>query len=230
MAKRKKLQMGRLMRIILLGPPGAGKGTQARYLIDKYKIVQISTGDMLRAAVNAGTSLGRKVKSIMQSGQLVPDDIIIDLVKDRIAQPDCANGFLLDGFPRTLAQAEALRNENIQIDFVVEMVIDDEEIIERMSGRLVHAESGRVYHRIHNPPREEGKDDETGEPLIQRVDDAEETVRKRLAIYHEQTRPLIKYYKTWAQSADANAPCFERVDVVGLVEEVHERLISALDS
>ncbi|MBA1148072.1 adenylate kinase [Ectothiorhodospiraceae bacterium WFHF3C12] len=216
------------MRIILLGPPGAGKGTQAAYLCETYGIPQISTGDMLRAAVKAGTPLGLEAKKVMDSGGLVSDDIILGLVKERIAEPDCANGFLFDGFPRTIAQADALKAEGITIDHVVEIKVDDEEIVKRMSGRRVHPASGRVYHVEYNPPREPGKDDETGEDLVQRDDDREETVRKRLQVYHEQTRPLVDYYSSWARSGDADAPNYVSIEGTGGVEEVQARIRSAL--
>ena len=183
------------MQIILLGAPGAGKGTQAKFISDHLNIPQISTGDMLRASVSKGTELGLKAKVLMEKGELVPDDLILDLVKDRISEKDCANGFLFDGFPRTLDQANALKEKGIKIDCVIEIMVDDDEIIQRMSGRRVHSASGRTYHIKYNPPLEENVDDETGEPLIQRPDDNEETVRKRLAIYHEQTSPLVDFYK-----------------------------------
>jgi len=189
-----------IMRVILLGGPGAGKGTQANYIKEKYNIPQISTGDMLRAAVKAGTPLGVAAKKVMDAGGLVSDAIILGLVEERIKEPDCANGFLFDGFPRTLAQADALKAKAIPLDCVVEIDVDDEEIIKRMSGRRVHLASGRTYHMIFNPPKKVGEDDVTGEPLIQRDDDTEETVRQRLKVYHEQTEPLIKYYSTWANS------------------------------
>jgi len=216
------------MRLILLGGPGAGKGTQANYIKERYDIPQISTGDMLRAAVKAGTALGVEAKKIMDAGGLVSDDIILGLVKERIAQPDCANGFLLDGFPRTLRQAEALKEEGVQIDYVVEIDVDDEEIIKRMSGRRVHPASGRTYHVVFNPPKEEGKDDVTGEPLIQRDDDQEETVRKRLSVYHEQTEPLVGYYSEWAASGDAQAPQYVKVPGIGQVEEIRDAIFAAL--
>ncbi len=217
------------MRLILLGGPGAGKGTQANYIKEKYDIPQISTGDMLRAAVKAGTELGLKAKAIMDEGGLVSDDIILGLVKDRIQQPDCANGFLFDGFPRTIPQAEAMKEEGVDIDFVVEIAVDDEEIIKRMSGRRVHLASGRTYHVIYNPPKEEGKDDVTGEPLIQRDDDQEETVRKRLAVYHEQTEPLVAYYTRWADSGEPGAPKYVRVDGIGGVEDIRDRIFAGLE-
>src|SRR5512144_3040541 len=191
------------MRLILLGPPGAGKGTQAQYICDAYGIPQISTGDMLRAAVKAGTPLGRQVKKVMDSGALVSDDIIIGLVKERIAQPDCANGFLFDGFPRTIPQADALTAAGIKLDVVLEIDVPDEAIIERMSGRRTHPASGRTYHIKFNPPKVPDRDDVTGEPLIQRDDDKEETVRNRLAVYQRQTRPLVAYYSAWASQGDA---------------------------
>jgi adenylate kinase len=217
------------MRLILLGGPGAGKGTQANYIKEKYNIPQISTGDMLRAAVKAGTELGMKAKEIMDQGGLVSDDIILGLVKDRIQQPDCANGFLFDGFPRTIPQAEAMKDEGVEIDYVVEIAVDDEEIIKRMSGRRVHLASGRTYHVLYNPPKEEGKDDVTGEPLIQRDDDQEETVRKRLAVYHEQTEPLVSYYTQWAASGEPRAPKYVRIDGVGGVEAIRDSIFAALD-
>ena len=194
------------MRVILLGGPGAGKGTQANYIKGHYSIPQISTGDMLRAAVREGTPLGIEAKKVMDAGGLVSDDIILGLVKERIAQDDCAGGFLFDGFPRTIAQAEALKTQGVAIDAVVEIDVDDEEIIKRMSGRRVHLASGRTYHIVFNPPSVEGKDDVTGEDLIQRDDDQEETVRKRLAVYHEQTAPLIEYYSAWADQGGEGAP------------------------
>lgn len=213
------------MRVILLGPPGAGKGTQAQYICQRFDIPQISTGDMLRTAVREGTELGLQVKEVMASGGLVSDSTIIALVKERIAQPDCVNGFLFDGFPRTIPQAEALREAGVGIDHVVEIVVDDEQIVSRMSGRRVHEGSGRVYHVEHNPPQREGLDDVTGEALIQRDDDREETVRKRLAVYHEQTRPLVDYYSSLEGEA---APAYHRVDGIGSVEEVRDRIVAAL--
>lgn len=213
------------MRIILLGPPGAGKGTQAKFLTETYAIPQISTGDMLRAAVKAGTELGLQVKDVMASGGLVSDDLIIALIQERIQQPDCANGFLFDGFPRTIPQADALRDNGIFIDSVVEIVVADEEIISRLSGRRVHESSGRVYHIQHNPPQQEGIDDVTGEPLIQREDDKEETVRHRLSVYHSQTKPLVDYYKN--QSGDGAAK-FVSVDGLGALGDVQSRLKAAL--
>ncbi len=216
------------MRIILLGGPGAGKGTQANFIKDKYGIPQISTGDMLRAAVKEGTPLGLEAKKIMDAGGLVSDDTILGLVKERIANDDCANGFLFDGFPRTLAQAEALKQQGVDIDAVVEIDVDDEEIIKRMSGRRVHPASGRSYHTVFNPPKEEGKDDQTGEPLVQRDDDREETVRQRLKVYHDQTAPLIEYYSRWAEQAGEGAPRYIRIPGVGKVEEIRDAIFTAL--
>jgi adenylate kinase len=218
------------MRIILLGGPGAGKGTQAGFLVERYGIPQVSTGDMLRAAVAAGSELGTKAKSIMDSGQLVPDELIIDLVKDRIAQDDCANGFLFDGFPRTIPQADALKVAGVFLDAVVEIAVEDEEIVRRMGGRRVHPGSGRTYHVMFNPPREEGKDDVTGEALIQRDDDQEDTVRKRLAVYHEQTAPLIEYFNAWRDSGESAAPAYVRVEGVGAVDEIKTRIFKSLDA
>lgn len=216
------------MRLILLGGPGAGKGTQAKYITEKYNIPQISTGDMLRAAVKAGTPLGIEAKKIMDAGGLVSDDIIIGLVKDRITQPDCANGFLFDGFPRTIPQADAMKAAGVKLDFVVEIAVDDEEIIKRMSGRRVHVASGRTYHVMFNPPKVEGKDDETGEDLIQRDDDKEETVRKRLEVYHDQTEPLINYYSNWANNGDADAPKYVKVEGIGTVDQIRDKTFAAL--
>lgn len=215
------------MRLILLGGPGAGKGTQAAYIKEKFGIPQISTGDMLRAAVKAGTPLGLQAKQIMDSGGLVSDDIIIGLVKDRIAEPDCAKGFLFDGFPRTIPQADAMKDAGVKLDYVIEIAVDDDEIIKRMSGRRVHVGSGRTYHVVFNPPKVEGKDDETGEPLIQRDDDKEETVKKRLDVYHAQTEPLVKYYSDWA-AKDPAAPKYVRIPGVGKVEEIRDRIFAAL--
>lgn len=214
------------MRVILLGPPGAGKGTQAQFLCDAFDIPQISTGDMLRAAVSAGTELGQKVKAVMDSGALVSDDIIIELVKDRARQDDTRNGFLFDGFPRTIVQAEALDEAGVGIDAVVEIRVPEEEIVRRMSGRRVHPQSGRVYHVDFNPPKTPGKDDETGEPLIQRDDDQEDTVRERLAVYARQTFPLVDYYR--GRSADSSLQ-FVHVDGTGSVEEVHKAIIEQLE-
>jgi adenylate kinase len=218
------------MRIILLGAPGAGKGTQAQYITEKYGIPQISTGDMLRAAVKAGTPLGVKAKAVMDAGQLVSDDIIIGLVKERIAEADCAKGFLFDGFPRTIPQADALKEAGVQIDAVVEIDVADEEIIKRMSGRRVHPGSGRTYHVVFNPPKVEGKDDVTGEDLVQRADDVEETVRDRLKVYHDQTAPLISYYKGWADEDAATAPAYVYVPGIGSVEDIRNKVFEGLDA
>lgn len=216
------------MRVILLGAPGAGKGTQAQYICKAFQIPQISTGDMLRAAVNAESPLGLAAKQVMDAGRLVSDDIIIGLVKERLEQSDCANGCLFDGFPRTIPQAEALRDSGVQIDHVVEMDVDDEAIIERMAGRRVHLASGRTYHVIYNPPKRDGVDDVTGEPLIQRDDDREEVVRDRLSVYHEQTEPLIHFYGSWAKSDAAEAPTLTRISGIGTVEEIRDQIIRAL--
>lgn len=216
------------MRVILLGGPGAGKGTQAAFIKEKYNIPQISTGDMLRAAVKAGTPLGLEAKKVMDAGGLVSDDIILGLVKERIQEADCANGFLFDGFPRTLPQADALKTQGVDIDAVVEIAVDDNEIIRRMSGRRVHLNSGRTYHVVFNPPKVEGKDDETGEDLIQRDDDKEETVRKRLEVYHAQTAPLIQYYSDWAATGDAKAPRYVRVEGIGSVDAIRDKIFAAL--
>jgi adenylate kinase len=214
------------MRLILLGAPGAGKGTQAQYITEKYGIPQISTGDMLRAAVKAKTALGMQAKEVMDAGGLVSDDIIIGLVKERITEADCANGFLFDGFPRTIPQAQAMVEAGVNIDHVVEIAVDDEEIVSRLSGRRVHPGSGRVYHVIHNPPKKEGVDDETGEPLVQRDDDQEDTVRKRLEVYHSQTSPLIDFYENMDGS---DAPAYHRVEGIGSVEEIRDRVFAELD-
>ncbi len=216
------------MRLILLGAPGAGKGTQAQFISEKFNIPQISTGDMLRAAVKASTPLGLEAKRIMDEGGLVSDDIIIGLVKDRIAEDDCVNGFLFDGFPRTIPQADALKSKGINIDYVVEIDVADAEIIKRMSGRRVHPGSGRTYHVIYNPPKEEARDDVTGEPLVQREDDQEETVRKRLEVYHAQTKPLIEYYSSWAAEGDDNAAKYVKVAGVGSVEDIREQVFAML--
>lgn len=216
------------MRLILLGGPGAGKGTQAGFIKEKYGIPQISTGDMLRAHVKNGTALGVAAKKIMDSGALVSDDIIIGMVKERITETDCQNGFLFDGFPRTIPQADAMKAAGIKLDFVVEIAVDDSEIIERMSGRRVHLPSGRTYHIKFNPPKVAGKDDETGEDLIQREDDKEETVKKRLDVYHLQTEPLIAYYENWSKSGVPNAPLYRRVAGVGRVDEIREAVFKAL--
>jgi len=218
------------MRLILLGGPGAGKGTQAGFITQRYRIPQISTGDMLRAAVKAGTPLGVAAKKVMDRGELVSDDIIIGLVKERIQQPDCQNGFLFDGFPRTIPQAEAVAEALADIDHVVEIVVPDELIVERMSGRRTHLPSGRTYHVKNNPPKVAGKDDVTGEALVQREDDKEATVKNRLDVYHKQTQPLVNYYAEWAASGDEHAPMLHRIDGVGSVEEVRDRIFTALDS
>ncbi len=217
------------MRLILLGGPGAGKGTQAGFITERFGIPQISTGDMLRAAVKAGTPLGKQAKDVMDAGGLVSDDIIVGLVKERVQQPDCGRGFLFDGFPRTIPQAEALKRETIRIDYVVEIGVDDDEIIKRMSGRRVHLASGRTYHVIFNPPKFEGKDDVTGEALVQRDDDQEDTVRKRLAVYHAQTEPLVEYYSKWSATDEASAPQYVRIDGIGPVEEIRDRIFKSLD-
>lgn len=216
------------MRVILLGAPGAGKGTQAQFICEKFAIPQISTGDMLRAAVKAGSELGLKVKEIMETGGLVSDEIIIGLVKERIQQPDCVNGFLFDGFPRTIPQAQAMLEAGVAIDHVVEIDVADEEIVKRLSGRRVHPGSGRVYHVIYNPPKAEGKDDETGEDLVQRDDDKEETVRKRLAIYHEQTAPLVNFYKKLQAEKGAGAPVYAHIPGVGSLREITDRVMKTL--
>lgn len=216
------------MRLILLGAPGAGKGTQAAYICQKFGIPQISTGDMLRAAVKAGTAMGLAAKQVMDSGGLVSDEIIIGLVKERIAQPDCANGFLFDGFPRTIPQADAMKLAGVKLDLVLEIDVPDEAIIERMSGRRVHQPSGRTYHLQFNPPKQAGKDDATGEDLIQRDDDSEATVRHRLNVYQSQTRPLVEYYASWAASGDAQAPRYARIAGLGTVDEITARAMQAL--
>jgi adenylate kinase len=216
------------MRLILLGPPGAGKGTQAAQIKEKFGIPQISTGDMLRAAVKAGTPLGLAAKKVMDSGQLVSDDIIIGLVKERLKAPDCAQGYLFDGFPRTIPQAEAMKAAAVPIDYVLEIDVPDEEIIGRMSGRRVHPASGRTYHIKFNPPKAEGKDDVTGEPLILRDDDREETVRKRLEVYRAQTRPLVDYYKKWSGAGDGHAPKYRSISGLGKVDEITKKALAAL--
>lgn len=217
------------MRLILLGPPGAGKGTQAAFITRQFNIPQISTGDMLRAAVKAQTPLGLEAKKVMDAGGLVSDDIIIGLVKDRLAQPDCANGYLFDGFPRTIPQADALKAAGIVLDYVVEIQVPHEAIIERMSGRRIHPESGRSYHIRFNPPKVADQDDVTGEPLIQRDDDKEETVRKRLQVYEDQTRPLVDYYQQWAQQSPDNAPCYVQINGVGEVAQISALIANALN-
>ena len=216
------------MRLILLGPPGAGKGTQAGFIRERFRVPQISTGDMLRAAVKAGTPLGMAAKKVMDAGQLVSDDIIIGLVKERLRDHDCGNGCLFDGFPRTVPQAEAMRDSGVDLDYVIEIDVDENEIIQRMSGRRVHPGSGRVYHVKFNPPKVPGKDDVTGEPLIQRDDDKEETVRRRLQVYRQQTRPLVDYYAKWAAQGDARAPKYRKISGMGSVAEIRDRVFAAL--
>jgi adenylate kinase len=218
------------MRLILLGAPGAGKGTQANFIKEKYNIPQISTGDMLRAAIKEGTELGLAAKKVMDAGQLVSDDIIIGLVKDRLKEADCANGYLFDGFPRTTAQADAMKDAGVKIDYVLEIAVPDDQIVERMSGRRSHPASGRVYHVKFNPPKVEGKDDVTGEPLVQRDDDKEETVKKRLDVYHNQTEVLLSYYGEWAKSGQPGAPKYRKIEGVGPVEEIRDRAFAALNS
>ena len=216
------------MRLILLGGPGAGKGTQANFIKEKFQIPQISTGDMLRAAVKAGTELGKEAKKFMDAGGLVPDEVIIGLVKERIQEPDCQKGFLFDGFPRTIPQADAMKEAGVVIEAVVDINVPDEEIVKRMGGRRAHLASGRTYHIVFNPPKEEGKDDVTGEPLVQRNDDKEETVKKRLQVYHDQTEPLIGYYKNWEATGKPGAPKYIRIEGVGKVAEITEGILSAL--
>jgi adenylate kinase len=217
------------MRLILLGAPGAGKGTQANYIQEKFNIPQISTGDMLRAAIKAGTPLGLAAKQVMDGGNLISDDIIINLVKERIKEADCANGFLFDGFPRTLPQAQAMKDAGIHIDYVVEIDVADSEIVQRMSGRRVHLASGRTYHVVFNPPKVEGKDDITGEDLVQRPDDVEDTVLKRLDVYHQQTKPLVQYYSAWEKSGDSVAPKCIYISGVGSVDSIRDKVFSALE-
>ena len=217
------------MRVILLGGPGAGKGTQAAFIAERYGIPQISTGDMLRAAIRSGSDLGAKAKVLMDGGHLVPDETIVGLVEERITAGDCANGFLLDGFPRTIAQAAAMRDRGIRIEVVVEIAVPDECIIERMSGRRVHPGSGRTYHVQFNPPEVEGFDDITGEPLVQRDDDREATVRHRLEVYHEQTAPIVGYYRTWERDEPQEAPRVSRIDGLGALEDVRDRILETLD-
>lgn len=218
------------MRLILLGPPGAGKGTQANFIREAYGIPQISTGDMLRSAVKAGTPLGLAAKKVMDSGALVSDDIIIGLVKERLKERDCASGYLFDGFPRTIPQADAMKDAGVAIDHVLEIAVPDAAIVERMSGRRVHVASGRTYHVVFNPPKVAGLDDVTGESLIQRDDDREETVQKRLAVYHAQTEPLIAYYAAWSATGDARAPRYDRVDGMGSVDAIRAAVLAALKS
>lgn len=218
------------MRLILLGGPGAGKGTQSKFIIERYKIPQISTGDMLRAEIRAQSDIGRQAKLLMDAGNLVPDEMIISLVDKRIGQSDCASGYLLDGFPRTIAQAEALRSKKIFINAVLEISVADEEIVKRMSGRRSHPASGRTYHIDYNPPKIAGRDDVTGEPLVQRDDDAEETVRNRLSIYHNQTKPLISYYQEWAESKAEGAPVFRKINGSGEVTAIRDTVFKTLDA
>ena len=218
------------MRIVLLGAPGAGKGTQAQFLMEKFGIPQISTGDMLRAAIKAGTELGKKAKAVMDAGQLVSDELIIGLVKERITEDDCKGGFLLDGFPRTIPQADAMKENGITVDNVLEFDVPDEVIVERMAGRRVHSGSGRVYHLVYNPPKEEGKDDGTGEDRGQRDDDQEETVRLRLGVYHEQTAPLVSYYKGWSEETPETAPQYKYIAGVGSVDDIRDAVFAALDA
>ena len=217
------------MRLILLGAPGAGKGTQAGYITAKYGIPQISTGDMLRAAIKAGAPLGLKAKKFMDAGALVPDDVIIGLVRERIKQADAANGFLFDGFPRTIPQADAMKNSGVMLDFVVEIDVDDAEIVKRLSGRRVHPASGRTYHLVFNPPKTAGRDDLTGDELVQREDDLEATVKKRLDVYHSQTKPLVAYYANWAKSGRPDAPKYVKIAGVGSMESIRERIFAALE-
>ena len=216
------------MRLVLLGCPGVGKGTQAKFIREKFHIPQVSTGDMLREAIKQGTPLGKLAKDIMDAGKLLPDDVMIKLVEARIAEPDCARGFLLDGFPRTIPQAEALRKHEIYLDFIIEIRVPDEELIKRLSGRRVHPGSGRVYHELYNPPKNPGKDDFTGEPLIQRVDDQEDTIRHRQKIYHQQTEPLVNYYLSAAKDADPHAPIYIQIDGVGIMEEIRDQIFQAI--
>lgn len=216
------------MRVILLGAPGAGKGTQAQAICEHFDIPQISTGDMLRAAVKAGTSMGQQVEEVMSSGALVSDDLIIELVKERIADPDCVNGFLFDGFPRTIPQAEALKDTGIRIDHILNIDVDDEEIVRRLSGRRIHPASGRVYHVDYQPPKTPDTDDVTAEPLVQREDDREDTVRKRLSVYHDQTEPLVKYYQDWFSSDPDSAPKYHRIAGIGEMDDIQRRILDAL--
>jgi adenylate kinase len=218
------------MRLILLGLPGAGKGTQAQHIVERYRIPQISTGDMLREEIREGTPLGQKAKTFMDRGELVPDELVIELVKSRVKRSDCANGYLFDGFPRTIEQADAMRREGIDIDFVIEIEVADDEILRRMSGRRVHPGSGRTYHVEFNPPKVEGRDDATGEPLVQRPDDREETVQKRIATYHAVTKPLINYYLTWAKSGQPGAPRYLNFYGRGSIEHIRDKIFAAIDS
>lgn len=219
-----------MIRLILLGPPGAGKGTQAQFLVERYGIPQISTGDMLRNEIRANTELGQRAKAFMDRGELVPDELVIELVKERVRQPDCRKGYLFDGFPRTIEQADAMRREGVGLDFVIEIEVPDDEILRRMSGRRVHPASGRTYHIEFNPPKVEGKDDVTGEPLVQRPDDREETVRRRIATYHAVTKPLVNYYLSWAKSGDPQAPRYCNFYGSGSIEHIRDKIFAALDS
>jgi adenylate kinase len=216
------------MRLILLGAPGAGKGTQAKFICEKFGIPQISTGDMLRAAVKAGTPLGLAAKKVMDSGALVSDDIIIGLVKERLKEPDCKNGYLFDGFPRTIPQAEAMKEAGVHLDYVLEIAVNDDVIVDRMSGRRVHLASGRTYHVVHNPPKIAGKDDVTGEDLVQRKDDEEATVKTRLKVYHDQTEVLLGYYGDWAKTGTPGAPKYVKVEGVGTVEQITSKVMASL--
>jgi adenylate kinase len=216
------------MRLVLLGCPGAGKGTQATFIKEKFQIPQVSTGDMLRAAIKAGSPLGLQVKEVMDAGKLVSDDIMIALVKARLAEPDCERGCLLDGFPRTIPQAEALRENKIYLDYIIEISVPDEELIRRLSGRRIHPGSGRTYHLIYNPPKVAGVDDITGEPLIQRIDDQEETIRNRLAVYHKQTEPLVNYYRQSSRAVDPHSPIYIKIDGIGPVEEIRDKIFQAI--
>lgn len=216
------------MKVMLLGMPGAGKGTQAQFLMDRYRIPQISTGDMLRAAIKAGTPLGNEARRYMDRGELVPDHVVIELVKQRVREADCANGYIIDGFPRTIPQAEAMKQAGVDLDYVVEIDVDDAEIVERLSGRRTHLPSGRTYHVVFQPPRVAGKDDATGEDLVQREDDREETVLKRLQVYHGQTRQLIDYYSSWAARGDARAPKYRKVAGTGSVDDIRDSIFAAL--
>jgi adenylate kinase len=218
------------MRLVLLGCPGAGKGTQAKFIREKFHIPQVSTGDMLREATKQGTPVGKLAKEIMDAGKLLPDDVMIALVKARIAEPDCARGFLREGFPRTSPQAEALRENKIYLDFIIEIRVPDEELIRRLSGRRVHPSSGRVYHELYNPPKSPGKDDMTGEPLIQRIDDQEDTIRHRQNVYHQQTEPLVNYYLNAAKEKDPHAPVYIEIDGVGVMEEIRDKIFQAIAS
>ena len=216
------------MRLVLLGCPGAGKGTQATFIKEKFNIPQVSTGDMLRSAIKAGTPLGQQVKEVMDAGKLVSDDIMIALVKARLAEPDCERGCLLDGFPRTIPQAEALRENKIYLDYIIEISVADDELIRRLSGRRIHPGSGRTYHLIYNPPKVTGIDDVTGEPLIQRIDDQEETIRNRLAVYHKQTEPLVNYYRQSSRTVDPHSPIYIKIEGIGAVDEIRDKIFQAI--